>query len=173
MKRNFLLVPVVVFPYLILFAIVCIFSGYFMDSLFQNNALLLLFALLIFYIVALACTVVSFITGIAKKKSGLALFRASMIIKLLHIPSYVLIFIIGLLCLITIFTFAITIVLMILDCMTIFLTGLIGLCGIIRSFKENKLSKNEAIIHGVLQFVFCADVISSIMVYKKTKIYAI
>ena len=44
------------------------------------------------------------------------------------------------------------------------MSGLIGLAGVIRTAIEKKLSTKEAIIHGVLQFIFCGDIISSIMI---------
>lgn len=58
----------------------------------------------------------------------------------------------------------------IMACLTIFMSGLIGLAGVIRTAIEKKLSTKEAIIHGVLQFIFCGDIISSIMIYRKLKI---
>ncbi|HEX3017860.1 MAG TPA: hypothetical protein VHP31_08420 [Caproicibacter sp.] len=141
-----------------------------METIFHNDIFCGLLYLLIFYAAALVCSVATFIIGLVKKWNPQELLHINMVIKLIHIPAYILIFIIGLVCLLTIFTFAISIVLMILDSMTIFLSGLIGLGGIIRSYSENKLSKKAAVMHGILQFVFCADVISSIIVYRKVKI---
>ncbi|QQO10867.1 hypothetical protein [Breznakiella homolactica] len=89
-------------------------------------------------------------------------------IKLIQIPAYVLIFLAGLLLLSTIFTMGISVVLMVLDIMAVFLSGLIGLAGVIRGFLEKKISKKASVIHGFLQFIFCADVISSIILYKKS-----
>ena len=140
-----------------------------METVFHNSGLYLLFLLIIIYIIALVCSVVVSITNIIFKRSSQKLLRMNMIIKLIHIPAYILIFTAGLVFTITIFTMGITAVLIIFDCMTIFLTGLIGLSGIIRGFAENKLSKNTAIIHALLQFVFCFDIISSIIVYRKVK----
>jgi len=93
----------------------------------------------------------------------------NMVIKLVHIPAYVAIFILGFAFLLTIFTFVFSIFLFILDVMTIFLTGVIGLSGVIRGYFEKKLSMKSAVIHGILQFVFCVDVISAIIVYRKAK----
>jgi hypothetical protein len=181
LKRHLLLALTVFFPYSILFAIVCIFNGYFAESLFQNYGVYVFRTLFILYLAALICSVVSFIIGIVRKWSGEELLRTNMIIKLIHIPAYVLVFIIGLVNLIRLFTyllyenycFALTIILMVLNCMTIILTGLIGLCGVIRSYKENKFSRKEVFIHGFLQFVFCVDVISSIIAYKKARSQAL
>ena len=93
----------------------------------------------------------------------------NMVIKLVHIPAYVLIFVLGLAFMVTIFTFAITIILVIFDMMTIFMTGLIGLSGVIRACCEKKISIKSAIIHGILQFVFCLDVFSAVIAYRKVK----
>lgn len=130
MKKYLQLILVILFPYLNFFALICLFTGRFMDTVFHSNV----------------------------------------VIKLIHIPAYVLLFIVGLLCLITIFTTPITIVLILLDGMTIFLTGLIGLGGVIRSSKENRISKSAMVIHGILQFIFCADVISVVVIYRTVRL---
>ena len=70
---------------------------------------------------------------------------------------------------ITIFTIGVTFILMILDGMTIILSGLIGISSIINGLRENKISLKQAVIHGVLQFIYCADVISSIVLYRTVK----
>jgi hypothetical protein len=164
----FLFLPMI-FPYLILFALICIFTGFLMETVFLNNGLFVIFVLIILYIIALILSGIIFIKSIITKRDSKELLYTNMIIKLVHIPAYIIIFFIGLLSLITIFTMGITIVLILLDCMTIFLSGLIGLSGIIRGFIENKLSKKAAVIHAVCQFIFCADIISCIIIYRKVK----
>lgn len=165
MRKYLGLVLVIIFPYLIAIAPVCIFKGYFMKTIFKNNAYNLLLTLLVIYVAALLCALAVFIISIVKKRKPLELLHINLIIKLIHIPAYIFIFFIGLICLLTIFTFAISFIFMIFDGMTIFLSGLIGLGGVIRSLKEKKISKKEAVIHGFLQFIFCADVISSIIIF--------
>lgn len=156
---------IVLFPYIIVFALICLFIGPSMGNIFNS----LIFILIVLYVVVLVCAVVMFIKGITKKKRSIELLRFNMIIKLTHIPVYLIIFLIGLLCTITIFTIGITIVLMILDGMTIILSGLIGLGGVIGSLREGKISIRKAVIHGILQFVYCADIISSIVIYRTVK----
>ena len=168
-KFYFLFPLIILFPYFILLALFCLFTNTFMDTVFNNNGLYVLLALILLYIIALVCSIIIFITSIVFQRSSQQLLHINMIIKIIHIPAYILIFLFGLLCLLTIFSAGITIVLMILDIMTIFLTGLIGLVGIIRSVIENKLSKKTAIIYAIFQFIFCVDVISSIIIYKKIK----
>jgi len=159
------------FPYLIILAIICIFTnfGNIMELLFNNNALYVLATLMIIYVFALVCTIIQVILNIRSKISSKQLLFTNMMIKLIHIPAYIVIFLFGVLNLITIFTIGISIILMILDGMTIFLTGLIGLSGIIRGLFEKKLSPKNVLIYGIFQFIFCIDVISSIFLYKKIK----
>jgi hypothetical protein len=140
-----------------------------MEKVFNNNAFYLVFVLFILYFISFVCSVIACITSIANKRKALEVLRINMIIKLIHIPAYIMIFVVGLFCMITIFTFGITIALIILDGLTIVLSGLIGLGGVTKSLKENKISKIAAAIHGILQFVFCADIISSVIIYLKVK----
>ena len=179
MKRYLHLSLVVLFPYSILFAIVCMFRGYFTEFLFWDYGAHLLGTLLVFYLVALICSIATLIVSIKRQWSGKEILRINMTIKLLHILPHVSIFIVGLLFLFMLFSslmyenyrFILTIILMSLNCMTICLTGLIGLSGIARGFAENVFSKKEAIIYGLLQFVFFVDTVSSIIAYKKAKLY--
>jgi hypothetical protein len=140
-----------------------------MDTIFNNNAFSFLFILIIVFVAALVCALAVFITGFTKKKNSLEVLRINMIIKLIHVPAYLLIFVFGLLCTLTIFTIGINIVLIIFDGMTIILSGLIGIGGIIRGLRENKISIKKAVLHGMLQFVYCADIISSIVIYRTVK----
>jgi len=93
----------------------------------------------------------------------------NMLIKLLHIPAYMLITI----SMISVFLWAQPIFFMmaLFGYMAIYLTGLIGLCGIIRGYKEQSFSKIGAIFLGILQFVllFNADAISAIIVYNRAR----
>lgn len=89
------------------------------------------------------------------------------ILSMKHLPYIpIAIFVVGLASLLTIFTAGISIVLWLLDVFTIIISGTIGLSGIIRALREHRLTGKEALIHGLLQFVFCADVISSIIAYR-------
>lgn len=169
MRKFIPFLLIILFPYLIVFALICVFTGCFMDILFHNNALSLLFLLFILFIITLVSAMVLFMTGLVKKKNSMEILRINMIIKLIHIPAYLLIFVFGLLCTLTIFTIGITVILMLLDALTIALSGLIGLSGVIRSFMENKITLKKAIMHGIFQFVYCIDIVSSIVIFRTVK----
>ena len=166
MKRY---LPIILFPYTIIIALASLFSNFIMETVFKNNIFLVLLVLLLFYIIALISAIIVSIKNLVLKRSAQELLRMNMIIKLIHIPAYLLIFFAGMIFFLTIFTFAISILLMILTGMSIILSGLIGLSSIIRGLREHKLTKKKAIIHSILQFIFCADIISSIIIYRSVK----
>ena len=94
---------------------------------------------------------------------------ASMVLKLIQIPAYVTVFLLGCIFAITIWLFAFVIVLFFLDCLTILLTGLIGLTASIRCAGEKRVSKGLCVANGILSFVFCADVVLAIIFYVKSR----
>ncbi len=158
---------VALFPYLII--ILFIISNTSLEKFLPDNIFIPLSIYIGWYFVALISAVITFVSGITNKRKSLEMLRINMIVKLIHVPAYLCIFVVGLGCMLTIFTFGITIIFILLDLMTIVLSGLIGLGGILRSLRENKISIKAAVIHGIFQFVFCADIISSIVLYRTVK----
>lgn len=162
-------IGIVLFPYAIAFVLFCIFSGFLMESVFQSNVFLCVFALIALWIAALISAISICAVSLAKKWDFIELCKINMIIKIILIPAYVVFFLLGLACMITIFTIAISILLIIFDVMSIILSGIFGISAVKRSYDSKAISTQEMIIYGFLQFVFCADVISSIILFRKTK----
>lgn len=169
MKKFLPAISIVLFPYAIVFMLYCMFSGFLMEDVFQNNAYLCLLILILIWVVALICAVSICAVSLIRKWDFVGLSRVNMLIKTISIPAYVVIFVVSVACILIIFTFAISVALMILDAMAILLSGLIGLSAVKRCCDGKVLSANQMILYCVLQFVFCADVIASIIVYRKAK----
>ena len=175
-KLLLIIIPIALFPYLILFAFATIFFSteipffrWVMESVFDSNALLLIAALLLYFILTALLSIICFVVSIYAKWDALSLAKAAMITKLIQIPAYVLIFVLGFMFLITIFTYPFSIALFMLDCLSIFLTGLLVVAAIISAIRNNIFSFQEIFWIILLQFVFCADVISSVIFYNKLK----
>lgn len=169
MKKFVPTVSIVLFPYAVAFVLYCIFSGFLMESIFQNNAYLCLLLLIIIWVIALICAVSICAVSLVRKWDFVELSRVNMLIKTISIPAYFFIFVFGLACMLTIFTFGISIVLMVLDAMAIVLSGLIGVSAVKRSYDNKAISVKEMILYGILQFVFCVDVVVSIILFRKSK----
>ena len=94
---------------------------------------------------------------------------ANMIVKLLHIGHYVTMFLFAMSGVLILFLFPmLAAIALIVDVMTIILSGIVGLAGVVRCQMEGRLSIGAAIVNGILQFVFCADVFSAVWVYFKS-----
>lgn len=156
-----------IYPYCVVMALICLFTGLWMESVFNNDILILILVLGLISFAAFISVIIGSVFRLVKKTPSSDLLQINMVIKLIHIPAYIAIFLFGLLCMLTIFTVGISFVLVIYDVLAILFSGMIGLVGVIQAFREKKLSLGKAVTHGIFQFVFCIDVISSIIVYRK------
>lgn len=95
----------------------------------------------------------------------LELLEVNMLIKCIQIPAYIVIFLLGLAFLLTIFTFAFSFFLVILDCFGVFLSGMVASMAIKRSVSEGVISKGIAFLCKIGSFIFCFDVIIAIILY--------
>lgn len=166
MKHFLLLIPVMIQPYILLFALYSIFiNQYIVEQFFGNNGLWLLFMIFVTIVISFICTLVYMPFCLAKGWGARQTAFFNMLIKLVQIPAYLAIFVLGVLFFITIFTYAFSVFFVLFDCITIFLTGLVGLTANLRLYKEHKCSGSFAALNSVCQFVFCIDVISAVVVY--------
>ena len=120
----------------------------------------------LFWLLGFVGAAVTLWQSIRGKWEGRKLAFASMLIKLFHIQNYIVLFLGAML------LFALPMVpvmIWLLDVMTIFLSGLVGLAAVLRCRAEGRLTNKAAIVNGIFQFVFCADIISAIWVYRNTK----
>lgn len=176
-KKLFLIfVPIVLVPYLVLFGLSTIFFStklplfhWIIESVFGGNALHLIAALLLYCIFITVLSVVCFIVSIHAKWDALLLAKLAMIIKLVQMPAYGLILALGVIFILSIFTIPFSIGLFIFSCLSVFMTGLFVISSVIITIKKNIFAFNEVFWVILLQFVFCADVISSVGFYIKLK----
>ncbi len=176
-KKLFVIsVPIVLVPYLALFTLATVFFStkipffnYIMEAVFDSNALYLIAALLLYCLLTGVLSIVFFFVSIYKKWDAISLAKTSMIMKLAQIPAYVLIFALGAVFVITIFTIPFSIGLFVIDCLSVFMTGLFVISSVIATIRNDAFTLKEVIWVILLQFVFCADVISSVIFYIKLK----
>ena len=147
-----LLLPVVVFPY----------SFFFVPDHPSGNGWIRPGRL---WLVGLVCALALIVLSLWGGWRARSMAMASMMVKLLQIPAYVIWFLIG----VILIVFLGPILTLLVDTMAIALSGLVGLAAVVRCKQEGVLTGKQAVLYGVLQFVFCADVISAIILYRKTK----
>lgn len=158
-------ISVILFPYFILINLFFFTgAGNFSDypqpvKILLYSAFFLVNGAEIFFVIA--CIIRAFKAAFSEKPD--AFFMKKVIIcKLLQIPAYILIFMIGFICfplplgfLITLFCFA-------GDLLSIAITGLLMTSVMIAAFRRKLFSKSSALVHSILSFIFCIDVADGI-----------
>ena len=152
-----------------------------METVFRNNALFCLAALAVCFLIALVSVIVLCILGCRASVPPDRRALLVMGIKLIQIPAYAALFVLGALFLATIFTIPFTLFLATIftipftlfivfwDVVTIILSGAVGAVFLRKNYCAGCLNHTEWIVHTVLQFVFCADVVSTVIVFRKLK----
>ncbi len=161
MPKNINYLIIAMFPYYILLVFFCLLRGYFVDQ-----GLWLLASIGVLYCIALICAVTVFMASFNSKNDGKALLYVNMIIKLIHIPAFMMLFLLGLISTITIFTIGLSVIIFTLDVLIIILSGFVGTGAILKCLKEKRFTKKEAIRYIMSQFIFCLDVFSAITIYR-------
>ena len=92
MKKYLLALPIFLFPYSLLFGLYCLYTGFLMESVFQNNGYLLILALFLCTLVSLAFTGALCARSLAKKTDAAEMSKLNIIFKLFYIPSFISIF---------------------------------------------------------------------------------
>ena len=145
---------VTAFPYL------CLWDLYAAQAALRENP----FARIgLFWLAGLAAALSVLLTR--KHWTARELALANMLIKLTHILAYMFWFAAGIL----FFLFMGAPLAFFMDVLAISLSGLIGLAAVLNCGREGRLPAGKALLHGVLQFIFCADVVSAILVYRKAR----
>ena len=91
-------------------------------------------------------------------------------IKLAHIPAYVFHFSLGILGLVaSVWGIGLILWAILIDFLTIILSGTVGLSASLCARREGLLTEGEAIAYAVLSFVYCADVAAAIVFCEKLK----
>lgn len=133
-----------------------------------------LFLILAFQAVMFIVTIVFMVMGLTNSRHFPAdrvykLARAQMVMRLIQVPFYVMIFIIALICLITIFTFAVSIVLAVLDLISIITTGMCSVAVYYQMRTKGMITLKEQVIYSILGFVYCADVAVAIAAFARAR----
>lgn len=125
--------------------------------------------LLIYVMGSLCVTLFVLIQTKTNNKSARKALRENMLLHVLQMPAYIIIGIESIICIITIFTMGISLVLMLFCGFSICVSGSFAMGGIWIAVREGMWSKGEAMLYSVLSFIVCADVIVAVIMYRKIK----
>ena len=134
--------------------------------LFHNSVFVPLILLLLFGAVMYILNIIFMIQARNGCFHATDLARANMIVKLIQIPAYI--FMIGILCMVMIFTIGISFVLLLLDALSIGLTGLFAIAAFQNLNREGMITRKAQFIYSIASFLFCVDVIIAVIGYRKS-----
>ena len=165
-------IAVILFPYFILINLYFFTqSGYLSHyslaaRLFIGAVFVLANVAELFFVIR--CIVRSFKAAFAENADSLSI-KHIIITKLCQIPAYILIFLIGFLCFPLRLGFLITLFCFIGDFWSIAITGLLMTTAMIAGLRRGVFSKRTAVIHSILAFIFCIDIVDGIYLLTKPR----
>ncbi len=140
------------------------------EHLFFNNVFVPLGAILLLGIFLYIINLLFLLNARHGKWSAQELCRTNLLVKLLQIPAYLFIFVVGLLCALMIFTIGISFVFVLLDIFTIGMTGLFACSAFYVLKKEQKISGKMQLFYSLASFLFCADIVIAVIGYKRATV---
>lgn len=91
----------------------------------------------------------------------------NMFLKLCNIPFYVLVFLMGMM--MSVFVIPLLPILILVDYTVLLPSTMYGVSGLLKARKARRISKKALIVNGIMQFMFCLDVCSSVYLYVSSR----
>lgn len=174
MKNRLRTLTVMLYPYAYL---ICLAAYYFLcirfegsDGLRAGGLRVLIVLAVLFNLYAAFSVITNLVAALRGRHAAGELARVNRTIKLAHIPAYVFHFALGILGLAaSVWGIGLILWAMLIDFLTIILSGMVGLSASLCARKEGLLTDGESIAYAVLSFVYCADVAAAIVFCGKLK----
>lgn len=169
MKKYLKMLPIMIYPYIY---IICLVLYVFACSQFSGvdvqayGSLALLAAAVICNLYCLFMIIANIVQACRGKYTARELTKMTMIFKLVQIPAFLFHFLMGAAgLLMSVWGIGFIMLAILMDVLSIFLTGMVGIGAAIACAKQKALSKGGAVIYAILNFIFCVDVVSSIIYF--------
>ena len=174
MKNRLRTLTVMLYPYAYL---ICLAAYYFLcirfegsDGLRAGGLRVLIVLAVLFNLYAAFSVITNLVAALRGRHAAGELARVNRTIKLAHIPAYVFHFALGILGFAaSVWGIGLILWAMLIDFLTIILSGMVGLSASLCARKEGLLTDGESIAYAVLSFVYCADVAAAIVFCGKLK----
>lgn len=169
MKKYLLMVPLILFPYIYLFALISLnlLVTAFENPMASKIAYYLWIGINITYLAYIIF--IPFYNTVVSTRGKYTAYQATKInlmIKGLQIPAYVFHFLIGMMGLVaSVWGIGIILVALVIDLVTITLSGISSIGCSIRMRKEKILSLPASILMGIGCFIYCVDVFIAVVYF--------
>lgn len=167
MKKYLKLIPLILYPYayLILLFSMFIFQKTFGNAAASENLFVVLIGVFaIYHIYVLFIAIYNSVAMAKKRYSAHEAAKMNLAVKCWQIPAYIFHYLLGLLGLfMSIWGIGVILFVLVIDLLTIILTGIHSIGCTIRMKKDGILSPRLAFFTGVGSFIYCADIVIAIV----------
>ena len=109
------------------------------------------------------------IAAVRSDRNARELVRENMTVKLIYVPAYIFHFALGIVGLmLSVWGIGLIVWAILVDFVAITLSGTIGLSAALRCKREGLLTAKAALACALLSFIFCADVATAVVLYRRT-----
>ncbi|WP_252250937.1 hypothetical protein [Clostridium sp. ZBS13] len=159
MKKRILPIMLIISTYLV---ILITFKGNHKGILANLNLIFIVTSIIFF----ISNMIYPFILAKHGESSTTLLFW-DMLLKLCNIPIYIVVFMFGSIMMIWPLGFGVVIALFLalFDYIMLLPSSMYGVNGIVRAYREKKITKSTAVVNCILHFLFCLDVVSAIVMF--------
>ncbi len=174
MKKYLLMVPLMIFPYAyVVWLLSIFFTSSYMEQFFDQNGsesvvwlvVALIYLIYVVFIVFYNCTV-----SARGKYTAYESAKINLFVKGIQIPAYIFHFILGMMgCVMSVWGIGIIMVAVIVDLVTILLTGISSIGCTIRMKKEKILNAALSILLGIGCFLYVVDVVIAVIYFCKAR----
>lgn len=166
------MIPVIVYPYIyvLILAVFFLFAGVLPEDTTDISLLVLLIIAVIYNLYSFVIVIVNAVQTARGKRTARQAARMNLIIKGIQIPAYIGHFILGFIGLaMSVWGIGFLLWAVLIDLLTILLTGISSIGCSIRMRKEQLVSLPGAIFMGIGCFIYCVDVVIAIVYVVKSR----
>ena len=166
------MIPVIIYPYIyvVILAVFLMFLSVLPSDFNDAASLGLLIVAVIYNLYSFIVVIVNAVQGARGKMTARQAARMNLIIKGVQIPAYIMHFILGFMGLaMSVWGIGFVLWAILIDLLTILLTGISSIGCSIRMRKEGILSTAAAILMGIGCFIYCVDVVIAIVYVVKAR----
>ena len=171
-QKYLKMIPVIIYPYIyvVILAVFLMFMNVLPSDSNDVTMLVLLIVAVIYNLYSFVIVIVNAVQGARGKMTARQAARMNLIIKGIQIPAYIMHFILGFIGLaMSVWGIGIVLWALLIDLLTILLTGISSIGCSIRMRKEGILSTAAAILMGIGCFIYCVDVVIAIVYVVKAR----
>ena len=162
MKKYIKLIPLMLFPYAYLIWLLLLVN------LIPENINMHMPE--IYIGLTFVLTIISTVIVAKNKNPAVSAAKQNLIVKAVQIPAYIFHFILGLTGLVaSVWGLGFIMIAVIIDLLTITLTGIFAIGCNIKICKSGVISKGTAIFTSILSFIFCSDLVVAIVLFVTAK----